>query len=125
MKILIRVLIALPALLFVYTGLRWAIDPAGAADGLGMTLLEGIGLSSQIGDVGALFLSMGTMMLVGLITANRTWLLAPALMLSLIAVFRVLAWAVHGADLALDMIIVEVIVTGLLLFASSRLVHQK
>ena len=121
MKTLLRVLVTLPAVLFVVTGLRWIIDPEGAATGLGMTLLEGVGRSSQIGDVGALFLSMGSMMLLALITARRSWFYAPALMLSLVAVLRILAWLVHGAALALDMIVVEVLVASLLIFAASRL----
>lgn len=121
MKTVLRVLIALPAILFVVLGLRWIIDPSSAADALGMQLMDGVGRSSQIGDVGALFLSMGIMMLVALITARRSWFQAPALMLMLVALFRVLAWVSHDASLALDMIIVELVVAGMLLFASTRL----
>jgi hypothetical protein len=121
MKVLFRVLVTLPAILFIVTGLRWAIDPSGAATALGMTLLDGIGRSSQIGDVGAMFLSMGFMMLIALVTAKRTWFYAPALLLSLIAVFRLLAWLVHGAALAMDMIVVELVVAGILLIAASKL----
>ncbi len=121
MKTLLRVLVMLPAVLFVVMGLRWITDPAAAATALGMTLMDGVGRSSQIGDVGALFLSMGMMMLLALITARRSWFYAPALMLALVAVLRLLAWLLHGAALALDMIMVEVVVVGILLFASSRL----
>ena len=117
----IRIIVALPALLFVVMGLRWATDPGGAAAGLGMTLMEGVGLSAQIGDVGGMFLSMGIMMLVGVATANRVWLCAPALMLSLIAIFRVIAWAAHGAALTPDTIAIEVVVASLLLFAATRI----
>jgi len=121
MKAVLRILVTLPAVLFVVTGLRWITDPEGAATGLGMTLLEGVGRSSQIGDVGALFLSMGSMMLLALITSRRSWFYAPALMLSLVALLRVLAWLLQGAALALDMIVVEVVVASILLFASNRL----
>ena len=125
MKTFLRVLVTLPAILFVLMGLRWAVDPTGAATGLGMTLLDGVGRSSQIGDVGALFLSMGIMMLLALITARRNWFYAPALMLTLVAVFRLLAWLVHDAALALDMIVVEVLVASVLLFAASRLSQEE
>lgn len=121
MKTMLRVLVTLPGVLFIVMGLRWVTDPTGAATGLGMTLLGGVGRSSQIGDVGALFLSMGVMMLLALITARRSWFYAPALMLSLVALLRLLAWLLHGAALALDMIVVEVVIAGILLFASSRL----
>ena len=121
MKTVLRILVTLPAVLFVVMGLRWITDPAAAANALGMTLLDGVGRSSQIGDVGALFLSMGMMMLLALITARRSWFYAPAMMLALVAVLRLLAWLLHDAALALDMIVVEVVIAGILLFASSRL----
>ena len=125
MKTFLRVLVTLPAILFFLMGLRWTVDPTGAATGLGMTLLDGVGRSSQIGDVGALFLSMGMMMLIALITAQRGWFYAPALMLSLVAVFRLLAWLIHDAALTLDMIVVEVLVASVLLFAGSRLSQEE
>ena len=125
MKTVFRVLVALPALLFVVMGLRWAVDPAGAAPGLGMTLMEGVGLSSQIADVGAFFLAMGMMMLIGLITAKASWFHAPALMLGIAAVFRVLAWLVHDAALALPMIVVEVVMATVLVLAASRLAQER
>jgi len=124
MKTVLRVLVVLAAITFLVIGLRWAIDPSSAASDLGMTLLSGVGRSSQIGDVGALFLSMGSMILIALTTGQRSWFYAPALMLSLIAVLRILAWLLHGAALTLDMIILEVIVASLLLLASSRLSRE-
>jgi len=125
MKTVLRVLVTLPAVLFVVMGLRWITDPTGAATALGMTLLDGVGRSSQIGDVGALFLSMGSMMLLALITARRSWFYAPALMLSLVALLRVLAWLLHDAALTLDMIVVEIVVASVLLFASTRLAQDE
>ena len=124
MNSLLRALVALPAIGFLVIGLRWVIDPSAAASDLGMTLLSGVGRSSQIGDVGALFLSMGSMILIALTTGQRSWFYAPALMLSLIAVLRILAWLLHGAALTLDMIVVEVVVASLLLLASSRLSRE-
>jgi hypothetical protein len=124
MKLLLRVLVVLAGVLFVVLGLRWAVDPSGAAAELGMTLMDGVGRSSQIADVGALFLSMGIMVLIGVITAQRSWFYAPALMLALAAVFRILAWLVHDAALVIDMILVEVVVSSLLLFTASRLSRE-
>ncbi len=124
MNKLLRVLVILPAILFVVMGLRWVTDPAGAADALGMTLLDGLGRSSQIGDVGTLFLAMGLMILIGLVTSRRSWFYAPALMLSVVALFRLLAWLFHDAPLAPQMIVVEVLIASLLVFASSRLFEK-
>jgi hypothetical protein len=121
MKTFLRVAVVLPAILFVVLGIRWFIDPTTAAADLGMDLMEGVGRSSQIGDVGALFLSMGIMMLVALITGQRSWFYAPALMLCLVAFLRTIAWLSHDAALTPDMIAVELVVAGLLLFAAPRL----
>jgi len=90
-----------------------------------MTLMTGVGLSSQIGDVGSFFLAMGIMMLIGLVTGRRSWFQAPALMLALAATLRVLAWLVHDAALALDMIIVEVALASVLMMACSKLSLDK
>ena len=81
MNTLLRVVISFPALLFIVTGLRWVTDPSEAAAGLGMILLDGVGRGAQIGDVGALFFTMGVMILLAQVTAKRTWFYAPALML--------------------------------------------
>ena len=124
MKTLLRILVTLPAILFVVMGLRWITDPAGAASSLGMPLLDGLGRSSQIGDVGTLFLTMGLMILIGLVTRARPWFYAPALMLSVVALFRVLAWLLHDAPPALDMVMVELIIAALLVVAAPKLSEQ-
>ena len=54
----IRIVAALPGVLFAIQGLNWIIDPSAAAEGLGMPLLEGIGRSTQIGDLAAFFFAM-------------------------------------------------------------------
>ena len=56
---LLRIIVALPAILFLIIGLQWAVDPAAAAESLGMPLLDGLGRSSQMADTGALFIAMG------------------------------------------------------------------
>jgi hypothetical protein len=124
MKQFLRLLVILVAVLFVVTGLRWATDPATAASALGMSLMDGVGRSAQIGDVGALFLSMGMMILIGLITARRSWFYAPALMLCLVALLRVLAWLLHDAALVMDMILLEIVVATILVVAAPSLAQD-
>lgn len=99
-------------------GVLWLVSPADAAKELGMPLLEGRGLSTQIGDLAAFFVTCGSLILVGVYTGRREWLYAPAMLLGLTAVFRTLAWAVHGAAFATDAIIVEVVATALLLYTA-------
>jgi hypothetical protein len=117
---LLYLLIALSALVFVVTGLRWLVDPAGVAPEFGLALETGLGLSSQVGDMSALFLTLGICMLVALVSGRRTWYYPPVLLLSLAAIGRLLAWLLHDAALA-PQIALEVLVTILLLLASRRL----
>ena len=121
LKRALRIFLVLPAIGFLVTGLRFAVAPAGAAKGLAMPLLDGAARSSQIGDVGALFLGMGLMILTALVTLERTWFVAPAILLLLVAVLRVLAWLFHGAALMMPMIVPEIVIGGLLLLASTKL----
>lgn len=121
MNKLLRILVALPAIFFVVTGLRWVVAPAGVAPEFGMPLLSGVGLSTQIGDLGAFFFAGGLFVLIGLVTQKRSWFYAPAMLVGFAAICRVLAWLFHDAALALDMIIVELVITGLLLIAARRL----
>ena len=52
----IRIIAGLVGLMLFVMGLRWLVDPGGAAAEIGMEVLEGLARSSQIGDLGA-FLS--------------------------------------------------------------------
>lgn len=115
MNKVLRYLTLLPGVLFIGISLRWLIDPAGAAASIGMPLLDGIARSSQIGDLGAFFFAAGSMLLLGVITLQRAWFYGAAMLLGGAAIFRVLAWVMHDAALAVPLIAVEVIVTALAL----------
>lgn len=121
MNKVLQVLVLLPAILFMVTGVRWLVAPAGVAPMFGLTLEQGVGLSSQVGDMSGFFLTLGSCMLIALISGRRTWYY-PAIMLLLItAVGRILAWLVHDATLALDLIGPELVVSAILVVASLRL----
>lgn len=53
MNKVLKILVLLPAILFLVTGLRWLVAPAGVAPMFGLTLDQGVGLSSQVGDMSA------------------------------------------------------------------------
>lgn len=122
---ILRVVTVLPGILFVVIGVGWVIDPGSAAAGVGMPLLEGVARSTQIGDLGAFFLTMGLLILVGVTTLKRVWFYPPMMLLGLAATFRIIAWLVHGAALASSMIAVEVIVTTLLFVSTIRLCEKR
>ena len=120
----IKLLVLLFGILFLVTGLRWLLAPAGIAPDFGLALGSGIGLSSQVGDMSAFFLTLGVCMLMGLTTQRSVWYYPPIILLSLTAVGRVLAWLIHDAALATQLIAPEVIVSLVLLFASRRLPNR-
>lgn len=117
----LKIITALPAIIFLLMGVNWLARPRDAADALGMPLLDGIGRSTQIGDMSAFFLALGAMISIGLITHKPAWLSAPALLLGLAASCRILAWLLHDAALPMDLIAPEIIFCALLLFSASRL----
>ena len=120
---LLKILVLIPAILFLVTGLRWLVAPSGIAPQFGLTLDQGVGLSSQVGDMSAFFLTLATCILIALITGRRSWYYPAILLLSLTAIGRIVAWLVHDAALALDLIAPEVIVSIILLMASRRLAN--
>ncbi len=118
MQWLLKVPVALIGVLMLSMGLRWLLAPAGIAGELGMPLLDGAGLSTQVGDLSAFFLCIGVFTLLGLSTARPHWYYAAVMLLSLAALGRVLAWLLHGAALLPNAIGPEIVFSIILLLAA-------
>ena len=112
---------ALFAVALLLTGVRWQIDPAVAAGNLHMPLLEGAARSTQIGDLSSFFVTAGVLAMAGVLTRNAALMIAPAMLVGCAAVFRTLAWALHGAELTLDLIVVELLMCVAFLLAWYRM----
>jgi hypothetical protein len=120
----LKVVVALLAVIFASFGLRWLVAPEGVAAEFGMTMMEGLGLSSQIGDLGAFFLSLAIFILLALTSGRRFWYYPPIILLGLTAVMRTMAWMFHGASLAVDMIAAEIIACVVFYLGSIRLADK-
>jgi len=118
---LVKLLMLLPAILFVVMGVRWLVAPTGVAPDFGLALSDGIGLSSQIGNMAGFFLTLGSCMLIALISGHRSWYYPPMMLLAITALGRIVAWLLHDATLAVSQIMTEVVVAIILLLASRRL----
>ena len=116
----IQIFVALPGVMMGLQAIGWLIDPKGAAEGLGMPLLEGVARSTQIGDMTSFFAALSVMVLLGAIRKNATWLGAAAMVLGGAAIFRTTAWMFHGAELATQFIVPEVVLTVVLCFGVYR-----
>ncbi len=120
----LKIAAGLPALLFTLLGVAWWIAPDVAGAQLGMTLLDSVGLSSQIADLASFFLTLGSCALIGLATGDRLWIYPSILLLGFAICGRLIAWAFHDAALAVEMIAVEAVVISLLLLVARELGKQ-
>lgn len=118
---LLRIIAGFLGLLFFISGLQWIISPAEIADSLGMPLLTGLGLSTQIGDLGSFFITVGAMTLIGAYTRNDHWFFAPSMLLLVAALYRIFSTLFYDAAFATEQIAVEIIVGLFLLYTSSRI----
>ena len=116
------VLNAINGILFIAIGLLWVISPyeAGANFGI-LEISEGLGRSSLIGDVGSYFFCIGLMMILAAYTLRSIWFYAPAMLLGVTALFRVISWAAHDATFATQLIIIQILLITLLLVTSKRM----
>ncbi|MEN8722401.1 MAG: hypothetical protein ABF335_05880 [Alphaproteobacteria bacterium] len=119
MKLILKILVTILSVLFIVNGVRWLVAPAGIAPTFGLELADGIGLSSQIGDMAGFFLTLGTCALIGMISGQRLWFYPAIMLLGITATGRIIAFLVHDATLATQMIGIEAI-AALVFFVASR-----
>ena len=117
----LRIIAGLIGLLFFISGLQWIINPNEISDSLGMPLLSGLGLSTQIGDMGSFFITVGAMTLIGVYTKISHWFYAPSMLLLVAALYRTFSTLFYGAPFATEQIVIEIIVGTFLLYVSSRI----
>lgn len=114
---IIKVLLVLLAVLFTSIAMRWLVSPAGVAPEFGFELAQGLGRSTQIGDLFAFFLTASLCMLIGVVKYDRLWLYPPLFLFSLAIVGRLVAWLFHDAAFAATQIAVEIVSVVVLLLA--------
>ena len=117
-----RVISGLIGVFMLYSALGWIIDPASAAAGLAMALVEGpgetsLGMNTQIGDFTSFFFTAGIMACIGAYRNEHIWLYGTISLLGSAAVFRTYAGLVHGADFLTTAIGFEVVMSLLLLLS--------
>ena len=107
--------------IFIVLGLVWIISPYDAGANFGILVIpEGLGRSSLIGDVGSYFFCIGLMMILAAYTLKSIWFYAPAMLLSVTAIFRVISWAAHDATFGTQFIVIEIVIVALLLITSRK-----
>ena len=100
---------------------NWLIDPSGAAEGLAMTLLEGEGGNTQIGDFTSFFFTAGLMSIIGAYRNEHIWLYTTISLLGSAAIFRISAGLFHGTEFLISAIIFEIVSSILLLISAYKI----
>ncbi|MBN1429127.1 MAG: hypothetical protein JXB07_12195 [Anaerolineae bacterium] len=120
----LSIFLILPGVLFLFLGFQWLVAPESGASALMMPLLAGAGLNSQISDIGGLFLGMGLLVMGAVTTRKGDLLFSVAVILSCIAVYRVLAFSLHDATLPMQSIALEVVL-AIWFFVASRILSEE
>ena len=118
MKLALRVISILIGVLSLATAMRFAFAPAGAAERLGMPLLEGVAASTQLGDIGALFLAVAVLVGLAQRPGRAQLLLAPEILMGCAAIMRTLVFLMGHAPFAAQFIVPEMVMAGLLCAAA-------
>lgn len=124
-SILFTAFLILPGVFFLFTGFQWLVAPDAAAAALMMPLLDGAGLSSQMSDIGGLFLGMGLAVMGAVVTHKGDWLMPVSIILACIGIFRLLAFSLHDATLIPQMLVIEIVLSVWFGIASQKLSARK
>ncbi len=117
----LRALVGVLGLIFLMNAANGVVDAAAAAEGLGMPLLDGVGRSTQMGDIGGFFLAVAVLFGGGAYREDPQWLRGAALLLASAALMRTLAWLVQGAAFAPNFIVLEIALAVAGLYVASRM----
>jgi hypothetical protein len=108
-QLVIKGLLLIPGLLMLMSAIGFLVQPEQAVESLGMILLDGIGRSSQVGDMGAFFACTAGFVFYGVAKTEPGALYASAALLISAAAYRIAAWLLHEAQFAAEFIAVEII----------------
>jgi ribonuclease Z len=111
MRTLSRAVTGLAALLFGGIGLTIWMSPAQAAARLGLQSVAPHGLVTVRADLGGLFIGLGIVAAIALVTRRRSWSAAAAVVLGAVATGRAIGWIANGgssgdiSDLAIELVV--------------------
>jgi len=109
-----RILSGIIGLYMLYTCAFWLVTPDSAAQALKMSLEEGMGGNTQMGDFASFFFTAGVFACIGAFRAEHAWLYASISLLGSAALFRSLSIFTHGSVPFVEAIVFEIIMTVVL-----------
>ena len=111
----LKVITVLVGAFLLLQSMGWILDPSAAAAGLGMTIVEGVGANTQIGDFTSFFFTAGLFAVLGAIKEQHLWLYGSISLLGSAAIFRLLSVFIHGTEPLVSAIVFEVLISAYLL----------
>ncbi|MCZ6643726.1 MAG: DUF4345 family protein [Gammaproteobacteria bacterium] len=122
MKIALKIVVGIIALLLFFLGLGAVIEPTVSATQFGLTPNDIVGLSTLRSDLGGMFITGGVLLVLGIVRGQTLWFLAVALLMGLIALGRLVGFAVDGFDQRLLMpFLFEIVFVVVLVLAHRQL----
>lgn len=116
-----RLISGIIGILMLLQAFNWLLDPSSAAAGLSMSLLQGEGGNTQIGDFTSFFFTAGIMAVIGAYRNEHLWLYTTVSLLGSAAIFRIIAGTFHGTEYLTSAIIFEVVASALLLISARQI----
>ena len=116
-----RIIPGIIGVFMLLSAFNWLIDPYDAAEGLAMSLLEGEGGNTQIGDFTSFFFTAGLMSVIGAYKNEHIWLYTTISLLGSAAIFRISAGLFHGTEFLTSAIIFELVSSILLLISAYKI----
>ena len=116
-----RVISGIIGVFMLLQAFLWLMDPLSAAQSLSMSLLEGEGGNTQIGDFTSFFFTAGLMATIGAYRSEHLWLYTTISLLGSAAIFRISAGLFHGTDFLTSAIAFEIIASILLLISANKI----
>ena len=105
-------------------GVLWVLAPGMAAANLSSELLTGAALTTQIGDSAAFFLGSGSLLIMGGLKRDATMILIGGSLVGLVAPARIIAALVHGGDMTIEPIVLEIL-TLTVAYAAARQIKNE
>ena len=123
MTMFLKIVSGLIALLFLFMGAGFVLDPTGNAASVGLNPLTEHGLNTLRGDLGGLFLASTTLIGLGLFLRKGELLLAVAVLMLCIAAGRVIGFVIDGNPAQQTLVVFgfEIVIAGVLIATSRRL----
>ncbi len=122
MTLLAKILVGLVAAFFLVWGLRLYFMPDAMAVEFAIVPSGLAGVSTLRGDLGGMFVAVGTFAALGLWRSASHWLYAAASIVGAVAFGRVIGFAFDGAPMpAVVAFVAEIVFIAILLFGAARL----